>query len=368
MAIFVAVLPPLLGFGEFYDWLYRALSFLIISCPCALVISIPIGFFGGIGGAASNGVLVKGGNLLEGLNKIDTVVFDKTGTLTEGVFEVTDIVPQHGYSEEFLLTLAASAEMYSTHPIATSITEKYKGSLLQLENISEKPGFGVTADYNGQLLKVGSAKLIDVENSKAIGTAVHLSLDDAYVGYIMISDRIKGTAKQAISELRTLGINRIIMLTGDNRDTANEVSRQLGIDSCYSELLPGDKVDRLEEVLASAQGGVAFVGDGVNDAPVLTRSDIGFAMGGVGSDAAIEAADVVIMNDDISKVATALKVARKTHNIVIQNIVFALGVKLAIMLLSFFGIASIWFAIFADVGVALLALLNAVRAMKISKK
>ena len=369
-ALAVAVLPPLLGFGAFAEWLYKALSFLIISCPCALVISIPISFFGGIGGAAKNGILVKGGNFLEALNKLETVVFDKTGTLTKGVFQVTEIKPVHGVTADRLLSLAAIAEAHSIHPIAKSILAAHGKAVDTLSEITEQAGCGIIAKTEHGVLSVGNARLMEqigIQNLPIFAkTTVFVAQDGQYLGYLLISDKIKETTAGAISAIRQSGVKQLVMLTGDSEAIAKEVSDTLSLDGYQSGLLPQDKVSAFENLLTDQNGNVAFVGDGINDAPVLTRADIGIAMGGIGSDAAIEAADVVIMNDDIGKIATAVKIARKTRSIVIQNIVFALGIKLVIMVLAFLGVTSIWFAIFADVGVALLALLNAVRAMRVN--
>ncbi len=373
VAALVAILPPIIGFGTFDEWLYKGLSFLIISCPCALVISIPISFFGGIGGAARQGVLVKGGNYLEALNLVDTVVFDKTGTLTKGSFSVTNIVPIESNSEEAkneLLYFAATAEQFSSHPIAKSITAKWNNrETLPNPEISEIAGKGVVAEFNGQIAYVGNSKLLNeigIETLSFAKTAVHVAVNGEYKGYILIEDEIKAEAKQAILDIKTLGIKDVIMLTGDSKPIAYVVAEEIGITRVEAELLPGDKVDKLEKIMEEKKNNkfkTIFVGDGINDAPVLTRSDIGIAMGGIGSDAAIEAADVVLMTDEVSKVATAIKVAKKTRTIVTENIIFALGTKLIIMVLALLGITSIWMAIFADVGVALIATANATRAM-----
>ena len=371
IAILVSVFPPLLGIGTFNEWVYKGISFLIISCPCALVLSIPVGFFGGIGGAARHGILVKGGNYLEALNEVDTVVLDKTGTLTEGVFQVTTIQPEEGISEEELLRAAATAEVLSTHPIAKSILSAYGQPVEAPREMQEKPGFGVTAQTKDGLIFAGNRRLMETigidDLPEFIGTTVYVARGNEYLGYLTISDRIKEGAAEALKKLKQRGIKRLIMLTGDNRAIAEEVAKTLGIDEVRAELLPQDKVEAFENIIASAKGKgkVAFVGDGINDAPVLARADIGIAMGEVGSDAAIEAADVVIMNDNLDSIDLALKVAAKTRMIVIQNIVFALAIKTIIMVLAFLGITTIWFAIFADVGVALLAVLNAVRALNV---
>lgn len=373
MAAAVAVLPPFFGFGAFEVWLYRALSFLIISCPCALVLSIPLSYFGGIGGSAKQGVLIKGGNYLDALKQVDTIVFDKTGTLTEGVFEVTKICPVEGNKESELIRLAATAESHSTHPIAKSIqaySEKngVKSETL-MEGITEIAGQGVVAISSSGTIYAGNEKLmnelgINVDHPSASGSIIYIAMDKKYLGYILISDQVKLGASKAITELKKLGIRKTVMLTGDHSNAAKEIAALCGIDEFKAELLPQDKVSWFEEYKKSmGSGKIAFVGDGINDAPVLAGADVGIAMGGIGSDAAIEAADVVIMNDDIGKIVTAIKLAVKTKRIVIQNIIFALGIKALIMVLAFLGITSIWFAIFADVGVALLALMNAMRAM-----
>lgn len=395
-AIAVALLPPLFGVGSFESWIYRSLSFLIISCPCALVISIPLSFFGGIGGAARQGILIKGGNYLDALKNVETVVFDKTGTLTKGVFEVTKVCPAKGILEGDLIRLAIIAESNSTHPIAKSIQSYYQKHAEQYQNttfllpdslakmdlneamntvaVTEKAGYGMIAELKGGTIYAGNEKLIRENHMRAEkltlpGSVVHVAWNKIYMGYLLISDEIKKDAKQCIKELKQAGIKHTVMLTGDHKQAAQEIATMCKIDEYYAELLPQEKVDIFRQLKAktSEKGKIAFVGDGINDAPVLAGADIGIAMGGIGSDAAIEAADVVIMKDDISKIATAIKIAKKTRSIVIQNIVFALGVKIMIMILAFFGITSIWFAIFADVGVALLALINAMRAMKIRK-
>jgi Zn2+/Cd2+-exporting ATPase len=375
-AVAVAIIPPIFGFGPFTDWLYRALSFLIISCPCALVISIPLSFFGGIGGGAKQGVLIKGGNYLDALQQVDTIVFDKTGTLTKGVFQVVKAAPAEGVMSEELVRLAAIAENHSLHPIAKSIKayfEKFNpDATIEPAQITELAGHGVMAEYDGHIIYAGNDKLLhkyDIEAPAvtAIGSIVHVAKDLEYMGYLIIADEPKEGVPDAIAQLKQLGVRRTIMLTGDHANTAKEIAELCGVDEYQAELLPQDKVSWFERIKdeVSDKGKTVFVGDGINDAPVLAQADIGIAMGGIGSDAAIEAADVVIMNDEIGKLATAIKIARKTKAIVTQNIIFALGVKLLIMVLAFFDITSIWFAIFADVGVALIALFNAMRAMKV---
>jgi Zn2+/Cd2+-exporting ATPase len=373
----LAFIPPLILEGAtFSQWIYRALVFLVVSCPCALVVSIPLGFFGGIGGASKNGILIKGGNYLEALYNVDTVVFDKTGTLTKGVFKVTEIKPYGEFSEEELSGLAAYAEAYSNHPIAVSIMNFY-GKEIRKESIkdyTEISGHGINVIIEGRTVLAGNAKLMKRENIKyaevdSIGTIVHVAVDNIYAGYIVISDQIKEDAAKAISELKSLGVKRIVILTGDNKAVADRVAKELNIDEVFSELLPDGKVEMVERLEAekSPKGKLVFVGDGINDAPVLARADIGIAMGGVGSDAAIEAADVVIMTDEPSKIASAIKLAKRTRSIVMQNIMFALGVKIVILILGAFGIATMWEAVFGDVGVALIAVLNAMRAMKVEK-
>ena len=373
-AIGVALLPPLFGFGDFSSWLYRALSFLIISCPCALVISIPISFFGGIGGGAKHGILIKGGNYLDALNRVDTIVFDKTGTLTKGVFQVTKVSPTDGVDETELIKLAAIAECHSTHPIAKSIVEYYNKKIAINTQITEKAGFGVIANTTEGTIYVGNKKLMEeygfeVIDPDSAASIVHVALQTKYMGYILISDEVKAGVGDIIQRLKHLGVKHMVMLTGDHFNKAKEVAKQCSIDEFHAQLLPQEKVTLFEKlkIQHKGQGNIMFVGDGINDAPVLAEADIGIAMGGIGSDAAIEAADVVIMNDDIGKLVTAIQIARKTRGIVTQNIVIALGIKFVIMILAFFGITSIWFAIFADVGVALIAILNAMRAMYIKK-
>lgn len=375
-AVAVAILPPILGFGSFSAWFYRALSFLIISCPCALVISIPLSFFGGIGGGAKHGILIKGGNYLDALKKVDAIVFDKTGTLTKGVFEVAEVHTSSDVTVDELLHLAAIAESNSNHPIAKSILTYYErtqnGAKPETATIQELAGYGVEANVKDAIVYVGNEKLMKLhgvvyQQPKAHGSIVHVARDKQYLGYILITDELKQGVKETIHSLKQLGVKKTIMLTGDHLGAARDVAEMCQIDEYHGELLPQDKVKWFEQYKESVsdKGKIVFVGDGINDAPVLAGADIGIAMGGIGSDAAIEAADVVIMNDEIGKLVTAIKVAKKTNRIVMQNIVFALGVKLLIMILAFFGITSIWFAIFADVGVALIALMNALRAMRI---
>lgn len=371
-AALLAFLPPLL-FEEalLSDWFRRSLVFLVVSCPCALVVSIPLSFFGGIGGASKNGILVKGGNFLEALNQVDTVVFDKTGTLTKGVFRVTHSVGVNGFEKEEVLRLATLAEHHSNHPIALSI--KKAGQNVKPDEIvqyEELAGYGVKAQLNDAIVLAGSEKLlrengIAFEALNTVDTVVYVAYNGVLAGYLVIADEIKEESKVAIARLKKLGVKRIAMLTGDNEKSAHKVASQLGINEVFASLLPHQKVEKLEAIMSKASGKTIFVGDGINDAPVLARSDIGIAMGGVGSDAAIEAADVVLMTDEVSKVATAIDVARQTHRIVWQNIIFALGVKGVILVMGAFGIATIWEAVFGDVGVALIAVLNASRVLHV---
>ncbi|MGM1046295.1 MAG: heavy metal translocating P-type ATPase [Bacillota bacterium] len=374
VAALLAVIPPLVISGAtFSDWVYRALVFLVISCPCALVISVPLSFFGGIGGASKVGVLVKGGNYLQALADTEIIVFDKTGTLTKGTFNVTDIQP-NGMSKDELLEITAYAESYSNHPISMSLKQAYGRPIdnSRLADAEEVSGHGVKAFFDGRPVMAGNAKLMQRENiqyykGEIIGTVVHVAVNGAYAGYITISDEIKEDSQQAIRDLKANKVRKTVMLTGDSKAVGLKVANQLGLDAAYTELLPGDKVDKLEQLLSekSAKGTLAFVGDGINDAPVLARADIGIAMGGLGSDAAIEAADVVIMTDEPSKIATVVKISRKTLRIVKQNIIFALTVKFAVLILGAFGIASMWSAVFADVGVSVLAILNAIRMLNV---
>lgn len=378
-ALALAIIPPvvLTIMGQparVSDWIFRALTFLVISCPCALVISIPLSFFGGIGCASKNGILVKGSNYLETLSDVKYFVFDKTGTLTKGVFEVTDVVPAEGFDRDSLLEYAAYAESASTHPISISLKKAYNQKIdnTLVENIQEIAGHGVEADYNGHHILAGNAKLmklkgIDYSAYTKAGTLVYVAVDDKYAGCIVISDIIKDHAKEAISGLKALGAKETVMLTGDSASTADLVANTIGIDTVHSELLPADKVEEVEKLLnkKSDKEKLAFVGDGINDAPVLSRADIGIAMGGLGSDAAIEAADVVLMDDDPLKISLAMKISTKTLRIVKQNIVFALAVKFICLVLGALGIANMWLAIFADVGVMILAVMNATRALTI---
>lgn len=374
-ALALAVIPPLVIEGAvFSQWIYRALAFLVVSCPCALVVSIPLGFFGGIGGASKNGILVKGGNYLEALNNVEMVVFDKTGTLTKGVFKVTEIKPENNISEDELIACAAYAENYSNHPIAASILKAYGMEIIKekINDYEEISGHGVKAVIEGKEVLAGNYKLMNKENIpykqvETIGTVVHVAIERKYAGYMVISDEVKDDSTKAIKALKEIGVNKTVMLTGDNKTVGTKIAKELGLDEVHAELLPDQKVEKLELLFRekSAKGKIIFVGDGINDAPVLARADIGVAMGGVGSDAAIEAADVVIMTDEPSKIASAIKIAKKTRNIVMQNIIFALGIKIIILILVAFGLGTMWEAVFGDVGVALLAVLNAMRAMKV---
>ena len=377
IAALLALIPPLVLPGAtFRDWIYRGLIFLVISCPCALVISIPLSFFGGIGGASRRGILVKGSNYLEALSETEIVVFDKTGTLTKGIFQVQQIVP-NGIGADALLEIAALAESYSNHPISLSLQKAYGKPIdaARIRDVEETPGHGVTARVDGAIIAAGNAKLMHrlgvafAEPEGVYGTLVHVAQDGAYVGYIVIADEVKEDAKRAICELKEAGIRQTVMLTGDTKQIGERVAATLGLDSVYTELLPADKVEKVEALFAekSPRGKLAFVGDGINDAPVLARADIGIAMGALGSDAAIEAADIVIMTDEPSKIATAIRVSKKTLRIVKQNITFALLVTGAVLLLGAVGIASMWAAIFADVGVAMLAILNAIRMLNVKK-
>lgn len=370
----IAVIPPLvIAEASFSQWFYRALVFLVISCPCALVVSIPLGFFGGIGGASRNGILIKGGNYLEALNNVDTVVFDKTGTLTKGVFKVTEINSLGNLSRDELLEYTALAESYSNHPIGLSILKSYQKEINQgeISNYNELTGYGVKAEVKGKEILAGNMKLMKKENIlceevKTAGTVVHVVIDREYAGFLVISDEIKKDALATVAGLKNIGVKRVIMLTGDNKFVGEQVAKQLGLDEVYTELLPEQKVEKLEMIAEQkkSSGKVIFVGDGINDAPVLARADIGVAMGALGSDAAIEAADVVLMTDEPAKLVSAIKVAKRTRGIVWQNIIFALGVKGVVLILGAGGLATLWEAVFADVGVALLAVLNSMRVMK----
>ena len=379
-AVAIAVVPPLLGMGTWADWILRGLTFLVVSCPCALVISVPLSFFGGIGGASRLGILVKGSNYLEALSEVDTVVFDKTGTLTSGTFGVVGVHPTDSIDGDQLLAMAAHAEAFSDHPIALSVKKAYldeaaadSGRIIdqsRIEDAAEESGHGVKATVDGHAVLVGNDKLmsahgISCPDCELTGTILHVAIDGAYAGHIVIADTVKDDAAQAIADLHAASVERCIMLTGDREEVARSVASDLGLDEYHAQLLPGDKVEQVERILDSARGNLAFVGDGINDAPVLTRADVGIAMGAMGSDAAIEAADIVLMDDKPSNIARAIRVARKTMRIVHQNIVFAIGVKLLILALAAVGIANMWLAVFGDVGVAVIAILNAMRAMNV---
>ena len=388
-ALIVAIIPPLLIQGAtFSDWIYRALIFLVVSCPCALVISIPLGFFGGIGGASRHGILIKGTNYLEVLNNLESVVMDKTGTLTKGIFKVTEVNAENNIkindfqnnktelTKPLLLKYAAHIEKFSNHPIAQSIVAEYENSVSKVdENVvkdfEEISGFGIKVNINNHQFLAGNSKLMNLENitfdkKENLGTAIYLAADGKYIGNILISDEVKEDSARAIKGMKENGVKEIVMLTGDNEAIGKNIAEKLGIDKVFTELLPNEKVEKLEEIYKtkSEKGKVAFVGDGINDAPVLARADLGIAMGGAGSDAAIEAADVVIMNDEPSKIVTAIKIAKKTKEIVWQNITIAFAVKIIVMILGLFGDATMWEAVFADVGVALLAVLNATRVLR----
>ena len=374
-ALVLAFIPPVLSGdfgGTFATWLYRALTFLIVSCPCALVISVPLSFFGGIGGASSKGILIKGSNYLEALAKVGTVVFDKTGTLTEGVFDVTAVHPETIDGKE-LLHLAAHVERFSSHPIAISLKNAYPDEAdgCSVENVEEIAGHGVRAVVNGKTVCVGNTKMMDAVGAQwkpceKNGTIVHVSVDGTYVGHIVVSDRIKADSADAIKALKAVGVTKTVMLTGDKREVGEYVASAIGLDEFHAELLPADKVSELEKLLKNKPSGktLAFVGDGINDAPVLARADLGIAMGGLGSDAAIEAADVVLMDDKPSKIALGVKIARKTLRLARENTFFAIFIKLLVLVLAVLGIATMWMAVFADVGVTVLAVLNAMRALK----
>ena len=379
-AVAIAVVPPLLGMGAWAGWILRGLTFLVVSCPCALVISVPMSFFGGIGGASRLGILVKGSNYLEALAQVDTVVFDKTGTLTSGTFGVVGVHPTDSIDGDQLLAVAAHAEAFSDHPIALSVKKAYLDEApadseriidqARIEGAAEESGHGVKATVDGHAVLVGNDKLmsahgISCSDCELTGTILHVAIDGAYAGHIVIADTVKDDAAQAIADLHAAGVERCIMLTGDREEVARSVASDLGLDEYHAQLLPGDKVEQVERILDSARGNLAFVGDGINDAPVLTRADVGIAMGAMGSDAAIEAADIVLMDDKPSNIARAIRVARKTMRIVHQNIVFAIGVKLLILALAAVGIANMWLAVFGDVGVAVIAILNAMRAMNV---
>lgn len=379
-ALALALLPPIvrmvMGISPAWgDWIYRALTFLVISCPCALVISIPLSFFAGIGGASNAGVLVKGSNYLETLSQTKCVVFDKTGTMTQGVFEVAG-VHHNSIEEDKLLEYAALAESYSSHPISKSLQKAYGKVIDQsrVSDVEEISGNGVTAKVDGVSVAAGNAKLmkrmgVEYKDCHSVGTVVHMAIDGVYAGHILISDIIKPHAKDAIKELKKAGVTKTVMLTGDAKNVGEQVAKELGIGEVYTELLPADKVSLVEKLLEQKSGKekLAFVGDGINDAPVLSRADIGIAMGALGSDAAIEAADIILMDDDPLKIAKAIKISRKCLRIVYENIIFAIGIKLICLILGALGIANMWLAIFADVGVMVIAVLNAIRALFVKK-
>lgn len=377
IALLLAIIPPLIIEGAtFSDWIYRALSFLVVSCPCALVISIPLSFFGGIGGASKMGVLIKGSNYLEALADTEIVVFDKTGTLTKGVFEVQKVSPV-GISKDELLKIAAYAENYSNHPISKSLKEAYNNAIDESKIIKtqELPGLGIMAQIDKKDVLVGNEKLmkekhIDFTKTNDIGTILYIAIDGVYAGYILIADKIKDDSATAIQSLKKNKINQIVMLTGDRKEVGEAVAKQLGINKVYAELLPDGKVEKVEELMKtkSEKGKLAFVGDGINDAPVLALADIGIAMGGLGSDAAIEAADIVIMTDETSKISKAINLSKRTMRIVKENIIFAIGVKILVLILSAFGISTLWQAVFADVGVSVIAVLNALRVLRVKNK
>lgn len=376
LAILLAIFPPIiLGDYNFKMWIFRALAFLVVSCPCAFVLSIPLSFFSGIGAASRAGILIKGGNYLESLSKVDRIVFDKTGTLTKGIFKVQKIVLYNDkYTEEETLRLVAFAESSSNHPIAKSIVKHYNKEIDKslIHSVKEVSGKGIEASIENKIVMIGNEKLISVPNNflnEEIGTVLYIQIDGLFIGYILISDELKKDTKETIRDLKKIGIKKTIMLTGDRKNIANYIGNDIEIDEIYSELLPQDKVDIFEKIISknNSKSKVAFVGDGVNDAPVLARADIGIAMGAMGSDAAIEAADIVIMNDEPSKIITAIKSARKTIKIANQNMLVAFGVKVLALILSALGIADMWMAVFADVGVTIIAVLNSFRALKIDK-
>ena len=375
-AVLLAVVPPLAGLGPWSDWILRGLTFLVVSCPCALVISVPLSFFGGIGGASRLGILVKGSNYLELLAHVDTVVFDKTGTLTSGTFNVVAVHPEAGVDADYVLSMAAHAESFSDHPIAVSVRAAYSGEIdrEKIDEVREESGHGVSARVNEHLVMVGNDKLMAEygaawHDCDLTGTILHVTVDGAYVGHIVIADVVKEDAEAAIADLHAAGVRRCVMLTGDRTDVAEAVAARLGIDEVRAQLLPEDKVRAVERLLEDEGDGarLAFVGDGINDAPVLMRADVGIAMGAMGSDAAIEAADVVLMDDKPSRIASAMRLARRTMRIVWQNIVFAIGVKVLILALAALGIANMWLAVFGDVGVAMIAILNAMRCMRVGR-
>ena len=372
-ALALAVIPTLFG-GAFATWLYRALMFLVVSCPCALVISVPLTFFGGIGGASRNGILVKGANYMDVLAKVHTVVFDKTGTLTHGQFAVTAVHPDH-INEQQLLHLAAHVEHFSTHPIGAALRDAFPDEATdgcKISDVEEMAGHGIKANVEGRIVCVGNTKMMDAVGAKwhdchHVGTIIHVAIDGEYAGHIVINDKVKADSAEAVARLQSLGVAKTVMLTGDRKEVAENVAQQLCLNEYHAELLPADKVAHIERLLTEKPEGqyLAFVGDGINDAPVLARADVGIAMGGLGSDAAIEAADVVLMDDKPSKIALAIRIARRTLSIASQNVWFAIGVKVAVLVLAALGIATMWLAVFADVGVTVLAVLNAMRALRV---
>ena len=370
-ALIIAIVPPLLG-GSFPTWFYRALMFLVVSCPCALVLSVPLTFFGGIGGASRKGILIKGANYIDVLAKINTVVFDKTGTLTHGQFAVTAVHPED-FDEHQLLHLAAHVEHFSTHPIGAALRDAFPDEAsdgCKVSDVEEIAGHGIRAKVGDRVVCVGNAKMMDAIGARwhdctHVGTIIHVAVDGEYAGHIVINDRIKDDSPEAIARLKALGVTRTVMLTGDRKEVAADVASKLELTEYHAELLPGDKVSRVEQLM-TPDSTLAFVGDGINDAPVLARADVGIAMGGLGSDAAIEAADVVLMDDQPSKIALAIRIARRTLAIAKQNVWFAIGVKVAVLLLATVGLATLWMAVFADVGVTVLAVLNAMRALRVA--
>ncbi len=374
VALAIAILPPLFMGGELKEWAYRACVFLVISCPCALVISVPLGFFGGIGGASKSGILVKGGNYLEALNEVSTIVFDKTGTITKGTFKVTEVRAYGDNTKEEVLELAAYGESFSNHPIGISIVEAYGKEINKeyMKSYKEIPGKGIEVNIDGMKVILGNKKLFDeknilIEEIDSIGTVVYIGKEGTHIGTIIVSDELKNDVVEDIKKLKALGIKETIMLSGDNEGTAKKVGELVGLDRVHGNLLPQDKVSIFEDIINKNKGKVVFVGDGVNDAPVLARADVGIAMGGLGSDAAIEASDIVIMTDEIGKIAAGIKIAKNTKKIVTQNIVLALGLKLIVLTLGAMGLATMWEAVFADVGVSIIAILNSIRALKVEE-
>ncbi|MCQ4922947.1 heavy metal translocating P-type ATPase [Tissierella carlieri] len=374
VALAIAILPPLFMGGELKEWAYRACVFLVISCPCALVISVPLGFFGGIGGASKSGILVKGGNYLEALNEVSTIVFDKTGTITKGTFKVTEVRAYGDNTKEEVLELAAYGESFSNHPIGISIVEAYGKEINKeyMKSYKEIPGKGIEVNIDGMKVILGNKKLFDeknilIEEIDSIGTVVYIGKEGTHIGTIIVSDELKNNVVEDIKKLKALGIKETIMLSGDNEGTAKKVGELVGLDRVHGNLLPQDKVSIFEDIINKNKGKVVFVGDGVNDAPVLARADVGIAMGGLGSDAAIEASDIVIMTDEIGKIAAGIKIAKNTKKIVTQNIILALGLKLIVLTLGAMGLATMWEAVFADVGVSIIAILNSIRALKVEE-